>query len=56
MMINEILLHKYLCHTLLTAILPILYQGNSRGVNTWIQDFACKILGPSQNLTSSLKT
>ena len=31
-------------------------QGNSHGVNTWIQDFACKIPGPSQNLTSSNKT
>ena len=31
-------------------------QGNSRGVNTWIRDFACKIPGPSQNLTSSHKT
>ena len=31
-------------------------HGNSRGVNTWIQDFASKILGPSQNLTSSHKT
>ena len=30
-------------------------QGNSRGVNTWIRDFACKIPGPSQNLTSSYK-
>ena len=26
-------------------------QGNSRAVNTWIRDFACKIPGPSQNLT-----
>ena len=31
-------------------------QGNSRGVNTWIRDFACKIPGPSQNLMSSHKT
>ena len=31
-------------------------QGNSRAVNTWIRDFACKIPGPSQNLTSSYKT
>ena len=30
-------------------------QGISRGVNIWIQDFACKIPGPSQNLTSSHK-
>ena len=31
-------------------------QGNSLGVNTWTRDFACKIPGPSQNLTSSHKT
>ena len=31
-------------------------QGNSCGVNTWIRDFACKIPGPSQYLTSSHKT
>ena len=30
-------------------------QGNSRGVNTWMQDFVCKILGLSQNLSSSHK-
>ena len=31
-------------------------QGNSRGVNTWIRDFVCKIPGLLQNLTSSHKT
>ena len=31
-------------------------QGNLRGINTLIRDFACTIPGLSQNLTSSHKT
>ena len=31
-------------------------QGNSRIVNTWVRDFACKIPGSSHNLSSSRKT
>ena len=32
------------------------HQGNSRAVDTWIRDFACKIPGPLQYLMSSHKT